>query len=68
MPKWLVALLLLIIFSDCSPASELSETLSWMDNTYNPHQEVSGAYGHGHTGSYSRNDSSAYHLRTMAAR
>jgi len=27
--------------------SELDETLEWMDNTYNPHDNVSGAYGHG---------------------
>jgi hypothetical protein len=32
--------------------NELSETLSWMDNSYNPHPDVSGAYGHGRTGWY----------------
>ena len=32
--------------------SELSETLAWMDNSYNPHPGVSGAYGHGRTGWY----------------
>jgi hypothetical protein len=32
--------------------SDLSETLSWMDNSYNPHPDVSGAYGHGRTRSY----------------
>src|SRR5690349_3268145 len=32
--------------------NELSETLSWMDNSYNPHPNVSGAYGHGRTGWY----------------
>jgi hypothetical protein len=32
------------------PDSELSETLSWMDNSYNSHPGVSGAYGHGRTG------------------
>jgi hypothetical protein len=32
--------------------SELSETLAWMDNSYNPHTNVSGAYGHGRTGWY----------------
>ncbi len=31
-----------------------------MDNTYNPHKDVSGAYGHGHTGWYAPNDSSPY--------
>jgi hypothetical protein len=30
----------------------LSETLVWMDNSYNPHPGVSGAYGHGLTGWY----------------
>jgi hypothetical protein len=32
--------------------SDLSETLAWMDNSYNPHADVSGAYGHGRTGWY----------------
>jgi hypothetical protein len=32
--------------------SELEETLEWMDNTYNPHESVSGAYGHGRTAWY----------------
>jgi len=27
--------------------SERDETLEWMDNTYNPHENVSGSYGHG---------------------
>jgi hypothetical protein len=27
--------------------SELDETLEWMDNTYNAHENVSGAHGHG---------------------
>jgi len=27
--------------------SELDETLEWMDNTYNAHENVSGSYGHG---------------------
>jgi hypothetical protein len=25
--------------------NSLSDTLAWMDNSYNPHPEVSGAYG-----------------------
>jgi hypothetical protein len=32
--------------------SELSETLAWMDNSYNSHPDVSGAYGHGRTKYY----------------
>jgi hypothetical protein len=40
--------------------SDLSETLTWMDNSYNPHQGVSGAYGHGRTGWYAHKDGSAY--------
>jgi hypothetical protein len=32
--------------------NELSETLAWMDNSYNPHRDVSGAWGHGRTGWY----------------
>ena len=32
--------------------SDLSETLTWMDNSYNSHPDVSGAYGHGRTRSY----------------
>jgi hypothetical protein len=36
--------------------NELSETLSWMDNSYNPHPGVSGAYGHGKTGWYSKRE------------
>ena len=32
--------------------SDLSATLAWMDNSYNPHQSVSGAWGHGRTGWY----------------
>ena len=35
-----------------SSDSELSETLAWMDNSYNSHPDVSGAYGHGRTRSY----------------
>jgi hypothetical protein len=32
--------------------SELDETLEWMDNTYNPHPNILGAYGHGRTAWY----------------
>jgi hypothetical protein len=35
--------------------NELSETLSWMDNSYNPHADF-GAYGHGTTGWYAPKD------------
>lgn len=35
-----------------SSDSELSETLSWMDNSYNPQRDMSDAYGHGRTGWY----------------
>ena len=66
MPKWIVALLLIIIFSGCSHASELSETLAWMDNTFNPHAEISGAYGHGHTGWYVPEKSSPYGERLVS--
>jgi hypothetical protein len=42
-----------IILSACSiHKSELDETLEWMDNTYNPHENISGAYGHGRTAWY----------------
>jgi hypothetical protein len=34
------------------PKSELDETLEWMDNTYNPHENISGAYGHGRAAWY----------------
>ena len=57
MRRWFIALLFLIIFSEYPRASELSEILSWMDNTYNPHSNISGAYGHGHTGWYARKNS-----------
>jgi hypothetical protein len=32
--------------------SELDETLEWMDNTYNSHEGISGAYGHGRSAWY----------------
>jgi hypothetical protein len=52
--------LLFTIVSACSGDSELSETLSWMDNTYNPHEGVTLAFGHGRTGWYAPKDDSAY--------
>ena len=30
--------------------NELSETLSWMDNSYNPHPDGDSAWGRGRTG------------------
>jgi hypothetical protein len=40
-----------LVFLSCSKQNrELSETLQWMDNTYNPHETWS--YGHGKTGWY----------------
>jgi hypothetical protein len=42
-----------LLASACSVhKSELEETLEWMDNTYNAHDNVSGAYGHGRTAWY----------------
>jgi hypothetical protein len=51
----LVAIVPLISVSACRRDRELSETLAWMDNTYNPHDGVSGAFGHGQTGWYAHN-------------
>jgi hypothetical protein len=39
--------LLLIIVAACKRDGELSDTLAWMDNTYNRHDGASGALGHG---------------------
>jgi hypothetical protein len=36
-----------LLLSACARKSDLYETLAWMDNTYNPHENISGAYGHG---------------------
>jgi hypothetical protein len=33
---------------------KLVDDLQWMDNTYNPHEGVSGSHGHGKTGWYNR--------------
>lgn len=53
----LALLPLLTIVSACRRDGELSATLAWMDNTYNPHAEVSGASGHGRTGWYAPRNS-----------
>jgi hypothetical protein len=45
--------------------SELSDTLSWMDNTYNPHPDVSFSYGHGRAGSYMPKKGSAYNEEVL---
>jgi hypothetical protein len=46
---------------------ELSETLTWMDNSYNPHPNVSGAYGHGHTGWYAPKSGGRPHEEVLAS-
>src|SRR4051812_1720842 len=50
--RFLALVMLLIIASGCKRDDVLSQTLAWMDNTYNPHDGVSGAFGHGRTGWY----------------
>jgi len=46
---WAIALVLVI--SSCTPyKSEVGETLEWMDNTYNPREGTSAAYGNGKVG------------------
>ena len=55
----LTLVLLLTIVSTCKRDGELSETLAWMDNTYNPHPGVSGAFGHGRTGWYANSSGQA---------
>ena len=50
--RLLSLVLLFTIGSACKRDGELSRTLAWMDNTYNPHDGVSGAFGHGRTGWY----------------
>jgi len=52
--------LLVFLLASFSNDSELTDTFAWMDNTYNPHPHVSGAYGHGHTGWYTRKNSKDY--------
>jgi hypothetical protein len=47
-----------VFISACSfHKSELDETLEWMDNTYNPHENISGAYGHGQSAWYTPDSS-----------
>ena len=42
-----------VILSGCGlHKSELAETLEWMDNTYNAHENISGAHGHGRSAWY----------------
>lgn len=41
--------------------SQLDDTLEWMDNTYNPHEGVSGAYGHGRSAWYSSSEVGSTH-------
>jgi hypothetical protein len=50
-------MLLLIVTSACRRDGELSDTLAWMDNTYNPHDGVSRGFGHGRTGWYAPTNS-----------
>ena len=45
-------LVALSLTGGCKQQRELSDTLAWMDNTYNEHHDVLGSYGHGHTGWY----------------
>jgi hypothetical protein len=49
-----ISMALLTLVAACSKREDpaLSDTLEWMDNTYNPHEGVSEAYGHGKTGWY----------------
>jgi hypothetical protein len=59
----LIAVVLTLILSNPISAqqrtsdNDLSETLAWMDNSYNPHPDF-GAYGHGRTGWYAPKDGS----------
>ena len=41
--------------------SELDETLEWMDNTYNQHEKVSGAHGHGRSAWYGHSEVGSTH-------
>lgn len=50
--KAIVPLLIALPVLVACKNNERAETLTWMDNTYNPHSNVSEAYGHGHTGWY----------------
>lgn len=37
----------------CKENHQLADDFAWMNNTYNPHKEISGENGHGSTGWYS---------------
>jgi hypothetical protein len=51
--RFLAAAVLITLISGCNRGNdELRQTLEWMDNTYNPHEGVSLAVGHGRTGWY----------------
>ena len=64
--RFFTFVLLVIIETACRCKRDLVETLAWMDNTYNPHEGVSGAYRHGRTGWYSHNlnEKGGEHLET----
>jgi hypothetical protein len=44
----------LLVFG-CKENHQLTDDFAWMNNTYNPHKEISNAFGHGTTGWYSPN-------------
>lgn len=54
----LVIVLTSCCFTACArhEGPSLSDTLVWMDNTYNPHSDRGLAHGHGKTGWYSPSD------------
>lgn len=54
MKRLLILPLMLVAVIACD--SQLSETLAWMDNTYNPHKDAE-VNGHGHTAWYAPNQS-----------
>ena len=64
MRTFFIALVLMTIVSEPSHADELSDTLAWIDNTYNSHPEVTNAPGHGHAGWYApdKSNGSGEHL------
>jgi len=63
-PTFLLISLLFAVVAECD--SELSETLSWMDNTYNSHEH--NFSGHGTTGWYAPDNTrrSGEHLASGA--
>jgi hypothetical protein len=48
--------------------SELDETLEWMDNTYNLHEKVSGARGHGRSAWYAHSEAGSTHEVMVSGR